>query len=261
MGTQMGEDRKRVLVVDDEEGIRELVGDVLDDAGYSCRRVQDGLRALSCLASETEFDLIFSDISMPGLDGIDLLRTVKSVAPVTPVVLVSGNYESELGLDAVRLGAADYLYKPVRRSAILDMARKHLGPGVRRGDALLQESLSKLIAEAGSSPLPTECVVELFSQLGLKRYETLQHSRRVADYSRLLGLRHGLSEEELEDLRLGALLHDAGKTAIPHNILMKPGRAERRGVARDAHASSPGLGDAAAVSQHGRRGGDCPLPP
>ena len=215
--------RKRVLVVDDEEGVRELLGEVLEDAGYSCSRVQDGLRALSRLASETRYDLIFSDISMPGLDGIDLLRTVKSVAPVTPVILVSGNYEWELGLDALRLGAADYLYKPVKRAAILEMARKHIGPGVRRDETILQDSLSRILSEAGSSPASTERVIEMFSALGLRRYETLQHSRRVADYSLLLGRQHGLSDQELEDLRLGALLHDAGKIAIPHNVLMKPG--------------------------------------
>jgi len=215
--------RKRVLVADDDEGMRELIGGVLDEAGYECIRVEDGLRALSCMASEYPFDLVFSDISMPGLDGIDVLRTVKSVTPTMPVVLISGEYEAATGLDALRSGAADYLYKPVRPAAIVEMAQKHLGPNVQRNESLFQEALSDLIDEAGASPLSAERVVELFATLGMKRYETLQHSRRVADYSCLLARRLGMGGEELEDLKLGALLHDVGKIAIPHNVLMKPG--------------------------------------
>lgn len=214
---------KRVLVVDDDEGMRELLGETLASAGYECTAVADGLRALSHLASGEAVDLVFSDIGMPGISGIDLLQTVKTVAPTTPVVLISGLYRQELGLSAMLAGAADYLFKPVRPNAVLEMAKRHLGPQVGRAEIVFQERIGRLLAASGGGPLDTSEILALFESLGLKRYETLQHSRRVADYSALVARRLGLGAGELEDLRLGSLLHDVGKIAIPHNILMKEG--------------------------------------
>jgi putative nucleotidyltransferase with HDIG domain len=214
---------KRVLVVDDDEGMRTLLDETLTSAGYECTAVQDGLRALSHLASNEAVDLVFSDIGMPGISGIDLLQTVKAVTPTTPVILVSGLYRQELGLSALLSGAADYLFKPVRPKAILEMVQRHLGPQVGRDEIIFQERIARLLSTTGGGPLDTAQVLEVFETLGLKRYETLQHSRRVADYSRLVGRRLGLNGADLEDLRLGSLLHDVGKIAIPHNILMKDG--------------------------------------
>ena len=218
-----GSKNKRVLVVDDDAPTRELLHEVLTEAGYDCTAVQDGLCALSQLASGEPFDLVFSDVNMPGMNGIDVLRTVKAVNPTLPVVLVSGLYELELGIDALRSGAADYLIKPFKPNSIVEMAERHLGPGVRRTEILFQESLDRLLECHTNDQLSTEQLLDVFETLGLRRYETRQHSRRVADYSMLLGCRCELTHEELQDLRLGALLHDVGKLAIPHNILMKPG--------------------------------------
>ena len=214
---------KRVLVVEDDEQMREMLQEILRGGGYECSTVESGLRALSVLAEIQDIDLVFSDVDMPGIDGIELLRTVKTLLPSVPVVLVSGKFGSELGVDAVLGGAADYLYKPVRSEAVLDMAERYLGPGSRISEAMFQDSLAALISQNGDSPLRTSQILSLFESLGMKRYETLQHSRRVSDYSVMLGFRHGMAKAELEDLRVGALLHDIGKIAVPHNVLMKPG--------------------------------------
>ncbi len=214
---------KRVLVVEDDDDMREMLGEILRGGGYDCQTVESGLRALSYLAEAREPDLVFSDVDMPGIDGIEFLRTVKTIMPAVPVVIVSGNFGSELGVDAVLGGAADYLYKPVRSAAVLEMASRYLGPGGRIPESVFQESLAALISQNGNAPLQTPQILGLFETLGMKRYETLQHSRRVSDYSVMLGYRHGISKAELEDLRIGALLHDIGKIAVPHNVLMKPG--------------------------------------
>lgn len=212
-----------MLVVDDDEVMRRLLSETLSTAGYECTAVPDGLRALSHLASGAAVDLVFSDISMPGINGIDLLQTVKTIAPTTPVVLVSGRYEQDLGLSAVLSGAADYLYKPVPPSAVIEMAVRHLGPQIGRAEISFQERIGLLLVTSRGAPLGTAQILQIIESLGFKRYETLQHSRRVADYALLIGKRMGLSSSALEDLRLGSLLHDVGKIAIPHNILMKQG--------------------------------------
>ena len=218
---------KRVLVVEDDEKMRELMQNVLGEAGYSVEAVANGLRALSVLAENEPPDLVISDIEMPGMSGIDLLRTLKAIAPTLPVVLMSGLYETDLGLDALRSGAADYLYKPFKPSAVVEMTQRYLGADVRRGQAVLQKRLAELLTDTGGDGLSTTKLLQVFDTLGLKRYETMQHSRRVADYCLLLGKNHGLPGDTRESLRLGALLHDVGKIAIPHNVLMKPGPLNR----------------------------------
>jgi response regulator RpfG family c-di-GMP phosphodiesterase len=216
-------ENKRVMVVEDDQSMRAFMQEILEGGGYDCAPVESPLRALSMLIEDQPVDLIFSDIKMPGIDGIEFLRSVKSLTPGTPVVLVSGSFEVDLGLDAVLGGAADYLYKPVLPEAILQMVQRHLAPSGLSQDAKVAESIAALIAQGGDKPLQTAQILELLEAIELKRYETLQHSHRVADYSVMLGGRYGMAPAELEDLRVGALLHDIGKIVIPHNVLMKPG--------------------------------------
>ncbi len=210
-------------MVDDDDAMLEFLTDTLDSTGYRCTQVGDSLRALSYLAQKhEEVDLVLSDINMPRMSGIDLLQTVKAVSPSTPVVLISGQYEQTLAVDALKSGAAEYLYKPVSRAAVLEIVARHLGPGGGGEQETLQRTLGEYLA-ANRRPLSTEQVLTVFDALGFKRFETMQHSRRVAEFSLLLAREYRLAEERFEELRLGALLHDVGKIAIPHNILMKPG--------------------------------------
>ena len=102
------------------------IAEVLEDAGYICETFSDSLQALERIVSgESRPDLIFSDISMPGIDGIELLRSMGDAVSSAPFVLLSGRYERALAIDALKLGAADYLYKPVRPADVLAMAQKH----------------------------------------------------------------------------------------------------------------------------------------
>ena len=164
-----GSNSKRVLVDDDDQPTCELLHTVLAGAGYDCSAVQNGLHALSRLASGVPFDLVFTDVNMPG---IDVLRTVKAVNPNLPVVLVSGRYDVELGMDALRSGAVDYLIKPFKPSSVVEMAQRHLGPRVRREEILFQESLAHLLDYHTSDDLPAEKLLDVFETLGLRRYET-----------------------------------------------------------------------------------------
>ena len=217
-------DSKTILVVEDEKSMRHYLSAVLHSEGYRCEPVGEALAALSRLSvTERPVDLVLSDINMPGLDGIEFLRTVKTVSPDLPVILVSGLYELTLALDALKSGAADYLYKPVKPKQLLDMVAKHLRPEPSNDHAALQKALGNYLAGEERGGLSTDQVLKTFETLGLRRYETLQHSRRVAEYSHLVGVEAKFGEAELNDLRLGALLHDIGKIAIPHNVLMKPG--------------------------------------
>jgi response regulator RpfG family c-di-GMP phosphodiesterase len=210
--------------VDDEEPVRAYLAEVLRLEGYQCRCFSESLEALSYLArSSAPADLLLADISLPGMTGIELLRQVKCKYPALPVILISGMYELALAVDALKAGADDYLKKPVRPVDVIALVSKYLTPGFQRQQAL-HDALSDVLASQPADPGTSAQMKEVFQKLGFKRYETYEHSARVASYCRLFGRHCRLADEELRHLELGALLHDIGKIGIPRNILLKPGK-------------------------------------
>ncbi len=215
-----------IVVVDDEPEMRAYLAEVLTLHGYPCFLFPDGSAALKHLAVNGDSAaLILSDINMPGITGVELLRTVKAVTPDLPFILLSGLYEKSLAMDALRTGATDYLLKPALPSEIIALIAKHLRKSGNETQMAVRRALIRFLHTLKlSGSTAAGQLAPLFDTLGIKRFETLQHSQRVAAYSRLIGTVHGLDPKALGELEVGALLHDIGKTAIPHNVLMKPGK-------------------------------------
>ncbi len=211
--------------MDDDEAVRVYLSEALAAGGYDYRTFDSASTALGWLASASEpVDLWLSDINMPGMNGLDLLRNVKRVAPNMPFILVSGLCDLATAHAALKAGATDYLLKPVDADDLIGMVSKHVDQvSSQRLNAVkrvLRESLGNL---EGSGPGCMSEVLPVLNALGCRRFETLQHSQRVAACSLLIALELNLSRRELRALELGALLHDIGKAGIPHNVLMKPG--------------------------------------
>jgi putative nucleotidyltransferase with HDIG domain len=226
MGSSAG---KAVVVVDDDEFMRLFLTETLASARYECRSFSNGAAALGWLASgESRADLLLSDIQMPGMSGLDLLRTVKTVAPELPFILISGLCDLPLARSAVRAGANDYLLKPVRPADLLGLVTKHVDAAYAQQFEKVKETFRRSLAEPHqeSGAYKTVQILKILDVLGFKRYETLQHSRRVAAFALLIGRDLGLNGDALRVLETGSLLHDIGKAAIPHNLLMKPGKLE-----------------------------------
>ena len=216
-------EEKTIVIVDDEEPMRDYLREVLTHEGYDCRCFTGSLAALAYMASSSErTDLVLTDINMPGMGGVDLLRTVKTVLPELPVILISGLYEVGLAIEALKGGAADYLLKPAQPEEVARLVAQHLEPDHAGRREAMRGALRKFLSLRDRYDKPGEQVQGVFDVLGFKRYETLQHSKRVAAYAILLGEVKDLPTEQLGHLELGALLHDIGKIAIPHNVLMKP---------------------------------------
>ncbi len=251
-----------IVVIDDESQIRDYLEEVLSLDGYECRCFQEGLSALAYM-SQNPPDLVMTDIRMPGMNGLELLKQVHSQAPTVPVILISGLYELAIALEAVRGGAADFLLKPAKPAEVLSLVAKHLHHGSGAAPEALQAALADFITRfrqgsADAGPL--------FQLLGFKRYETMQHSLRVAAYAVRFGQACGLERAQMLDLELGALLHDVGKIAIPSNVLMKPGPLDEREweimrshprIGYQLLADLPGMEDAAQIvySHHERYDG------
>lgn len=113
-----------VLIVDDDEVIRDTLDELLSEQ-YNCQTVDTADQALAKLRTET-FDLVLTDISMPGLSGLELLGKVLEQCPTTPVIIISGITDQDHAQALIKLGAFDYLLKPFRLEVVEKSVRRAL---------------------------------------------------------------------------------------------------------------------------------------
>jgi putative nucleotidyltransferase with HDIG domain len=232
----------RILVVDDEEPIREIVSSMLMAGGkYVCQQAASGNEALALLESGEEFSLMLSDLMMAGMDGIALLERAKERAPEMPVVMVTAVHDIAVALGALRNGAYDYLLKPFEREQLLATVRRALeNRRLRVENRAYQTNLESLV-EARTQQLNNtmrnlersyDITLEaLGDALDLKDAETEGHSKRVTAFTIAMAKHMALSEKEIRVIARGAFLHDIGKMAIPDAILRKPGALNQDEIA------------------------------
>jgi len=235
----------RILVVDDEEAIREIVCAILAAAGYSCEQACSGIEALALLNSGEEYELMLSDLMMAELDGIGLLERTKEKFPDMPVVMVTAVHDISVALAAIRNGAYDYLLKPFEREQLLNAVRRALeNRRLKVENRTYQTNLESLV-EARTDQLQQalrdlersyDITLEaLGDALDFKDAETQWHSKRVTAFTMAIAKWMGLPKEQIDVIARGAYLHDIGKMAIPDNILQKPGKLndEEREIMRE----------------------------
>jgi response regulator RpfG family c-di-GMP phosphodiesterase len=234
----MNTERSSILIVDDEEPVRELMTLELGTR-YACTSAASAQEAMKLLATQS-FKLILSDIAMPGGSGLELCEFVRTSYPNTVMVMVSGTNDIHDAIEAMRFGAFDYVVKPfallqvfvaveraLRHQALTEFKHHHeqlLEETVRvRTDELrqlnvtLNEMLDLLYANYRAT------LRALARALEARDVETRGHSDRVVAYCLRLGTEMGLTKNELIALEQGALLHDIGKIGVPDAILLKPG--------------------------------------
>lgn len=145
-----------ILIVDDEAAIRRSVGGVLRDEGFEVAEVEDGAKAIDFLRDKKP-SLVLLDIWMPGMDGLEALVAMKSRNPGLPVVMISGHATIAAALKATRLGAADFIEKPLDIDRLLDTVKRVLGNagGEQNGspgaDATFSEGM-KIALASGTEP-------------------------------------------------------------------------------------------------------------
>ena len=222
----------RILIVDDEVEITEILADLLSEE-YECLRAASAEEALARL-TESEFQLVISDITMPGMSGLDMIPHVKELSPDTVVVMISGMQTVESAIGALRLGAFDYLMKPFdlrQVEAVVKRALEHhdLVVAKQRYENHLEELVEQRTVELDKALNSLEgayrsTLKALTAALETRDSETHGHSERVVTYSLRLGREYGLSSEKMKALEFGSLLHDIGKIGVPDSVLRKPAK-------------------------------------
>jgi response regulator RpfG family c-di-GMP phosphodiesterase len=224
--------RPRILVVDDEPEVRNLLADLLGDEN-DCSTTKSAEAALMKL-DEAEFDLVITDIQMGGMSGFEMIPHVHAKWPDTIVLMVSGLQTIESAVEAMRVGAFDYILKPfdiLKVEAAVRRGLEHhdLRVAKRRYENHLEELVMLRTAELDRTLQSLEeayrsTLKALTSALEKRDSETSGHSERVVTFSLRLGREMGLSREQTSALEFGSLLHDIGKIGVPDAILRKPSK-------------------------------------
>jgi putative two-component system response regulator len=218
----------RILVIDDEDVIRMLVVEILESAGYEVTSAESAEVALALL-EDADFDLVVSDVIMPGLSGLELLEAVRARRASLPVVLVTGAGTYDTLSQALTRGAAGLVTKPFAHSDLQAAVADALERATRSREDLRERLLAPTLASALANAIEA-------------RDEYLHgHCERLAALAVRVAELLGLKADEVETVRLGAILHDVGKIGIPDRVLLKPGaldEEERRIV--ETH---PEIGD------------------
>ncbi|PYX81511.1 MAG: two-component system response regulator [Acidobacteria bacterium] len=231
----------RILVVDDEEPIREIVVSMLRSARYECQQAASGVEALALLNSGEEFELMLSDLMMPEMDGSTLLERIKERYPDLPVVMVTAVHDISVALQAIRDGAYDYLLKPFEREQLLATVRRALeNRRLKMENRAYQTNLEALVANRTDQLRKAMSNLErsydttlevLGDALDMKDAETEGHSKRVTAFTIAIARAMGLPADQIRVIARGAFLHDLGKMAIPDAILRKPGKLNQEEIA------------------------------
>lgn len=141
-----------ILVVDDEEGIRESLSGILEDEGYAVITADSGEEAIKILREKTP-DLVFLDVWLPEMDGIETLQEIKALKKDAPVIMISGHGNIEVAVKATRIGAYDFLEKPLSLDRVVLSARRALErSAIERENRDLKDNLTKNWKLIGESP-------------------------------------------------------------------------------------------------------------
>jgi putative two-component system response regulator len=196
-----------ILVADDQLSNRELLSELLTTQGFKIITAADGAEALDQL-SRVPTDLVLLDVMMPRLSGFEVCEKIKANPDtyLIPVILVTGLSDKENRIEGIRVGADDFLTRPVDRTELLARVRSLLKLKQRTDELERAESVLFSLARSieGKDPY------------------THGHCERLAEYSASLAEHLGLLEDQIIALRRAGVVHDIGKIAIPDSIILKP---------------------------------------
>ncbi|MCJ7524974.1 MAG: response regulator [Candidatus Aminicenantes bacterium] len=223
----------KILIADDEKDIRELLCDYLEGEGYECQLAANAFEALEKFKAADNFDIIMSDIRMPGKTGLDLLDDIKRLDQDVMVIMISAVKDIESAIAAMSKGAYDYVSKPFKLNEVSFVANKALEKRrLVQENKEYQKRLEKMVEERTCEL--KQALVELdmtynftlramVTALDTRDTETQGHSLRVVRFTLKLSELMGINDKDtLKIYEYGALLHDIGKIGIPDAILRKP---------------------------------------
>lgn len=225
---------RTLLIIDDETLLRSSLAEQLRDYEFNCLEAADGETALAILAEHPEIEIILVDIRMPRMSGLEMVERLRqSGNRDAEVVVMTGHGGVEEAVQALRLGAGDFILKPFFVSDLLASLRKcDQRLTAREEERRKYEQLERWISDKAQR------VQQLALEIDVAHVETVEtlaiaaehrdddtgvHIRRIGDYAAFLAGTMGWPSQRLHILRMAAMLHDVGKIGVSDSILLKPG--------------------------------------
>jgi putative two-component system response regulator len=224
---------KKILVVDDEKAIRESISDYLEDNGCSTSVAANGLEALEIFKTDLP-NAVIVDLNMPGMNGFEVIDHLKKKNPEIPIIVLSGVGIIDQAVEAIRMGAWDFLPKPLSSLSVLQITlnraferarllmdnrlyREHLEEEVRKKtEEVLEISRAVITTQK-------EIILKLGDVVETRSHETAHHVQRVSEFAGLLSMLAGIIEDVSMNIKLASPMHDVGKIGISDQILNKKG--------------------------------------
>jgi putative nucleotidyltransferase with HDIG domain len=218
--------KARCLVVDDDARVRHALLRVIEGHGLACFEAASGADALEVLRREGEVPLCISDIYMPEGDGLTFLREALRLYPDMAIIMLTGVAEVSTAVECLKLGALDYISKPV----MVEEVRARIDKALEKRELVLQNRFYQQNLESRVRELDRRNKQSLINgvqmmvhALEAKDAYTSGHSTRVSRYAVKTAVQLGYAGDRLEQVRLGGELHDIGKIGTREDILNKPG--------------------------------------
>jgi putative two-component system response regulator len=219
----MAEFKSTILIVDDEPYGRDTLESILEPEGYNLVMAENGFQAIE-KAREIQPDVILLDVMMPGMSGFEVcerIRNEKQLAEI-PILFLTALDDRQSLLTGLKVGADDFISKPFDR---FELRARLLGITRLNRFQKLNEERSNLEEAHANLKAAYDATIEGWSRaMDLRDKETEGHSQRVTQLTLKLAARLGIEQEELVQIRRGALLHDMGKLGVPDAVLLKPGK-------------------------------------
>ncbi len=204
-----------VLIVDDDPGVRLIISRLLSLNHYDTIDVDTAEEALE-LVKKRSFDLVVSDVHMPGMSGLEFLDILKEIDPAIASVIITSSDDVDMAIRAMKSGALGFITKPFEKADLLDAISSAM-----ESARMVRENVSLKLY----MPLLENASLALLNALEAKDQDSQGHSQRVAQRAVEIAhkLEFGLSADQINDIYFGALFHDIGKISIPDSILRKAG--------------------------------------
>jgi putative two-component system response regulator len=216
----------KILIVDDEARVREILSRKLADEGYHCLTAPNGNNALKLLKAD-KVDLVLLDIMMPGKSGAEVLKEIKDTHPDTAVIMVTAVADVQTAIGLMKAGAYDYIIKPVELNVLLvslnrALEKRRLIIENKDYQSHLENRVEEQTTKVRQSFLNS--ITSLVYALEAKDKYTHGHSQRVTKIAVAVAKNLDIPKEVIKKIELAGLLHDVGKIGVSEMILNKPGK-------------------------------------
>lgn len=225
--------RGKILIVDDEPSVRKMLRKILESDDYACEMAGNAEEAMNLLNIKS-FDLVMSDVVMPGKSGVQLLADIRAKHPGVPILMISGNSSEKTAESTLSMGAYDFLLKPFQKNQVLISVAN----AIRRRALDLQnqfelKNLENIIydqtkdlhkANERLNKILESTIKAMSLTVESRDPYTAGHQQRVANIAVAIATRMNFTRERLRYLKMAGLIHDIGKISVPAEILCKPTR-------------------------------------